>query len=114
MPFADHHDMVKAFPSHRSNHALCIGVLPGRAWRNDRLSFAKTSAREVVDLSALIRTQSESRITLLLHLVRLLPFLLGGHRQLALENLALRHQLAVYKKAVTRPMGGLDLASDGG
>jgi len=30
------------------------------------------------------------------------------------ENLALRHQLAVYKKAVTRPMGGLDLASDGG
>src|SRR2546425_1030339 len=36
MPFADHHDMVKAFPSNRSNHALGIGVLPGRAWRNDR------------------------------------------------------------------------------
>src|SRR5260370_26468649 len=35
MPFADHHDMVKAFPSNRSNHALGIGVLPGRAWRND-------------------------------------------------------------------------------
>jgi len=29
-------------------------------------------------------------ITLLLHLLRLLPFLCGGHRQLALENLALR------------------------
>src|SRR5712692_4798467 len=42
-------------------------------------------------------------ITLLLHLVRLLPFLLGGHRQLALENLALRHQLAVYKRTGTRP-----------
>src|SRR6267142_1785436 len=42
-------------------------------------------------------------ITLLLHLLRLLPFLCGGHRQLALENLALRHQLAVYKKTVTRP-----------
>jgi len=28
MPFADHHDMVKAFPSNRSNHALGIGVLP--------------------------------------------------------------------------------------
>ena len=27
-------------------------------------------------------------ITLLLHLLRLLPFLCGGHRQLALENLA--------------------------
>jgi hypothetical protein len=34
-------------------------------------------------------------ITLLLHLLRLLPFLCGGPRQLALENLALRQQLAV-------------------
>src|SRR6266852_2154861 len=42
-------------------------------------------------------------ITFLLHLLRLLPFLCGGHRQLALENLALRHQLAVYKRTVTRP-----------
>src|SRR5258707_136286 len=42
-------------------------------------------------------------ITLLLHLLRLLPFLFGGHRQLALENLALRQQLAVYKQTVTRP-----------
>src|SRR6266704_742039 len=41
-------------------------------------------------------------ITLLLHL-RLLPFLFGGHRQLALENLALRQQLAVYKSTTTRP-----------
>jgi len=43
-------------------------------------------------------------ITLLLHLLRLLPFLFGGHRQLALENLALRQQLAVYKRTVP---GGL-------
>src|SRR5439155_22667233 len=42
-------------------------------------------------------------ITLLLHLLRILPFLFGGHRQLALENLALRQQLAVYKRAVPRP-----------
>jgi hypothetical protein len=42
-------------------------------------------------------------ITLLLHLFRLLPFLCGGHRQLALENLALRQQLAVYKRTTTRP-----------
>jgi putative transposase len=41
-------------------------------------------------------------ITLLLHLLRLLPFLVGGHRQLALENLALRHQLDVYKRTVPR------------
>jgi len=42
-------------------------------------------------------------ITLLLHGLRLLPFLWGGHRQLALENLTLRHQLAVYKRTVSRP-----------
>ena len=44
-----------------------------------------------------------SMITLLLHLLRLLPFLFGGHRQLALENLALHQQLAVYKRTVRRP-----------
>ena len=37
-------------------------------------------------------------ITLLLHLLRLVPFLFGGHRQLALDNLALRQQLAVYRR----------------
>src|SRR5207253_7197284 len=42
-------------------------------------------------------------IMLLLHLLRLLPFLCCGHRQLALENLALRQQLAVYKRTVPRP-----------
>jgi putative transposase len=42
-------------------------------------------------------------ITLLLHLLRLLPFLCRGHRHLALENPALRQQLAVYKQTVTRP-----------
>jgi putative transposase len=42
-------------------------------------------------------------ITTLLHLLRLFPFLCGGHRQLALENLALRQQLAVYKRMANRP-----------
>ena len=42
-------------------------------------------------------------ITLVLHLLRLFPFLCGGHRQLARENLALRQQLAVYKRTTTRP-----------
>jgi hypothetical protein len=42
-------------------------------------------------------------ITTLLHLLRLFPFLCGGHRQLALENLALRQQLAVYKRTAKRP-----------
>jgi len=42
-------------------------------------------------------------VTLLLHLLRLLPMLCGCHRQVALENLALRHQLAVYKRMGNRP-----------
>jgi hypothetical protein len=42
-------------------------------------------------------------ITVVLHLLRLVPFLFGGHRQLALENLALRQQLAVYKRTARRP-----------
>jgi hypothetical protein len=42
-------------------------------------------------------------ITLLLHMLRLLPFLCGGHRQVAIENLALRQQLTVYKRTATRP-----------
>jgi hypothetical protein len=68
------------------------------------LSFAKTSSGgQVVDLSALIRRQSPSMISTLFHLFRLFPFLCGGHRQLAIENLALCHQLAVYKRTVTRP-----------
>jgi hypothetical protein len=40
---------------------------------------------------------------MLLSLLRILPFLFGGHRQLALENLALHHQVAVYKRTVGRP-----------
>jgi hypothetical protein len=40
---------------------------------------------------------------LVLHLLRLLPFLVGGHRQLALENQALRQQLIVYKRTMSRP-----------
>ena len=39
----------------------------------------------------------DSMITVVLHLLRLLPFLCRGYRQLALENLALHQQLAVYK-----------------
>ena len=41
-------------------------------------------------------------ITLLLHVLRLLPFLCGGHYQLALENLALRQQLAIDKRTTNR------------
>jgi hypothetical protein len=68
------------------------------------LSFAKSpSARQVIDLADPSRPQSQLVITLLLHVFRLFPFLVGGHRRLALENLALRQQLAVYKRMAPRP-----------
>src|SRR4029077_12570963 len=57
---------------------------------------------QVVDQPALIRRESRPMIILLLHVLRLLPFLCGGHHQLALENLALRQQLAIYKRTTNR------------
>jgi hypothetical protein len=60
------------------------------------LSFAKSPpARKWLIRRSGCGHYLSSMITLLLHLLRLLPFLFGGHRQLALENLALRQQLAV-------------------
>jgi hypothetical protein len=41
-------------------------------------------------------------ITLVLHVLRLLPVLCGGHRPLALENLVLRQQLA-SDEGIVRP-----------
>ena len=59
-------------------------------------------------------------VTLLLH-GRLFPFLSGGHRQLALENLALRQQLAVPRgpkdrstTASSRPQPRTPWVSTGG
>jgi hypothetical protein len=51
--------------------------------------------------------------TLLLNLLRVLPALCGGHRQLCPENLALRHQLTVYKRTVARPRLRGQIASFG-
>jgi putative transposase len=42
-------------------------------------------------------------ITLMLRVLRLIPFLVRGHSTLALENLALRQQLDVYKRTMARP-----------
>jgi putative transposase len=78
---------------------------PIRVLRGSRVSFAikTSSASQAVDSRAVVWSQSQLVITLLLHLLRLVPFLVGGHRQLALENLALRQQLAVYRRTIRRP-----------
>ena len=76
------------------------GIHPGRL---DHVPSQNLDRWQVVDLAALIRRQSQLMITLLLHLFRLLPVLCGSHRHLALENLAFRHQLAVYKQTLRRP-----------
>jgi len=68
------------------------------------VSFAKTQpARKWLICRSRSGDNLSSMITLLLNLLRLLPVLCGGHRHLALENLALSQQLAVYKKTLRRP-----------
>ena len=42
-------------------------------------------------------------LNLLLTILKTVCFSLKSHRHLALENLALRQQLAMFKKSVTRP-----------
>src|SRR6267378_3354224 len=49
--------------------------------------------------------------SILLHMFRLFPFLCGGHHQLAVENLALRYQVAVYKRIATRPRPDRDFGA---
>src|SRR5436309_5894510 len=39
----------------------------------------------------------------ILSLFRMIPMILGGYGQVALENLALREQLAIFQRSVRRP-----------
>ncbi len=80
-----------------------LALLSASRSRDETLSFAKTSAGGQLICRSRSGHYLSSMITLLLHLLRLLPVLFGCHRQLALENLALRQQLAVYKRMMTRP-----------
>jgi hypothetical protein len=67
------------------------------------VSRQKSAGGQVVDLAALIRTQSQFDDRPPTPPFPTLPVLCGSHRYLALENLALRQQLAVYKKTLRRP-----------
>jgi hypothetical protein len=69
------------------------------------LSFAKTSsAGQLGDLAVWIRSLSQLDDHSPAPPVSAPPpLLVGGHRQLAIENLAVRHQLSVYKRTMTRP-----------
>src|SRR5712671_4957228 len=39
----------------------------------------------------------------ILSLFRIIPLMLGGYEQVALENIALREQLAIFQRSVRRP-----------
>ena len=68
------------------------------------LSFAKTPpGAQVVVLQLWSSDNPSLMISVFLYLLRLFPFLCGGHRQLAVENLALRQQLIVYKRTTEHP-----------
>jgi len=43
MPFAEHHDMIKAVPSDRTDEPLCTSVLPWRPWRNRPIAYSQGS-----------------------------------------------------------------------
>src|ERR1700751_4615751 len=40
MPFAEHHDMIKAVPPDRTDEPLRVSVLPWRPCRNRSISYA--------------------------------------------------------------------------
>jgi putative transposase len=42
-------------------------------------------------------------LNVILHAIRFLILMLGGHEQVALENVALHQQLSVFKRDVKRP-----------
>src|SRR3989442_12879130 len=99
------HDRVSAdVARRRCDLPVRAGGCPAGGAVHGALSFAKTSAG---GKSLICRRWSGenpgSMITLLLHVLRLLPSLFGAQRQLAVENLALRQQLAVYKRTTARP-----------
>jgi hypothetical protein len=79
--------------------ACCLRAHQGHL--SSPLSFAQTRTGGQGLIGGGSQANLSSMITLLLHLLRLLPVLFGGHRQLALENLALRQQLAVYKRMMS-------------
>jgi hypothetical protein len=43
MAFAEHHDMVEAFPADRTDQPFCVCVLPGRTRRDRAVSNADRS-----------------------------------------------------------------------
>jgi hypothetical protein len=67
------------------------------------LSLANTWA-PISPVDFLIKSTTGSRmLTALMVLLRSLRLICGGHRAVVLENLALRQQLAVLTRTVTRP-----------
>ena len=102
LPPTEHVSLHCCFWTHNGAHGFSRTPLSCRLHaKGYEVTLAKTpSGRQVVDLSALVRRESalDDRPP-----APSLPFLCGGHRQLALENLALRHQLAVYKRTAARP-----------
>jgi hypothetical protein len=85
-----------------------VGKRPFRQLACDRTTAARV--KQAVMSAAIndsrtipIRRQSQFDSHPPTPLSRLLPVFFDGHRHLALENLALRQQLSVYKKTLRRP-----------
>ena len=72
--------------------------------QSERLWFAKTQSRPFYRLSEMGQSvYAEAMVAWIIRVVRLLIVLAGQHRNLALENLALRQQLALYRRTRPKP-----------
>jgi hypothetical protein len=67
-------------------------------------SFAKTIiGLEMVDFPTRSRHNLRIMLAVILHCFRLLFLLISGHQAIAFANIALRQQLAIFKRANKRP-----------
>ena len=72
-------------------------------WSPDRLWFAKTSQRQTRPQPHGLRRLCWTMVVRIIQIARLLTILASRHRSLVFENLALRQQLAVYRRTCPKP-----------
>src|SRR5262245_21708285 len=68
------------------------------------LSFAKTvNAHEEIDFRSTLKAKCRVMLRAVFITLRFIMLSLAGHKQIALENAALRQQLAILKREQPRP-----------
>ena len=94
---------VKTVRNRRQVHEGKQPALGAQPQERKYLSFVKTSYSFERGFQAGRGRYPLIMLACVIRALRLLTVLAGGHRALALENLALRQQLAIYRRARPRP-----------